>query len=278
MKKQINWSNFYFTRIHRNLGPITVSEQEEIRTADIGIFGLGGLGGSLTEHLARAGCQNFKICDYDKFDKTNLNRQICTLEDMGKYKVDHVENLLLKIDPETKIQKFYAINEENISEIVKDIDFAILVLDDLTASIIIARECRKMNVPLLESWGIPCLWAWWFTPQSIDYETCYELPTHNLTIEEIKGLEPISLKFILPKLFRIPGAKESYDREPGIFQDLLNGTHASPSFNPFVRITSSYLLVELIFAGILKIKQMILAPRILGFDYLRMKMIDYTFD
>jgi hypothetical protein len=277
MKKLINWSNEYFIRIHRNLGPITVNEQEQIRSARIGIFGLGGLGGSLAIQLARVGCQYFVICDNDKFDKTNLNRQICTLEDIGKYKIDRIENFILNIDPNTKIQKIYEVTEENITEIIQNVDFAVLTLDDLIASIIIARKCRKMNVPLLESWGIPCLWAWWFTSNSIDYEACYDLPTHNLSIEEIKEKNLASLKFILPKLFRIPGVKESYDREPGIYQSLLKGKHASPSFTPFVHFTSSYLLVEIIFAGILKTKSMIKAPRIVGFDYLRMKMIDFTF-
>jgi len=277
MKKIVNWSNSYFARIHRNLGPITLSEQEEIRKTHVGIFGLGGLGGSLAEQLARAGCQNFIICDHDKFDESNLNRQICTLEDLGRNKIDVIEQLLLKIDPQTKIQKYFEISKENILRIIKNIDIAILTLDDLIASIIIARQCRKKNVPLLESWGIPCLWAWWFTPKSIDYETCYDLPTYNMSIEEIERFDQLTLQLILPKLFQIPGVKETYDREQGIFQDFLNGKHPSPSFAPFVNITSSYLLVELIFAGILKIKQKILAPRILGFDYLRMKMIDFTF-
>jgi len=277
MKKFKNWSKNYYTRISRNIGPITLSEQEKIRKTHIGIFGLGGLGGSLAEYLARAGCQNITICDYDQFDRTNLNRQICRLEDVGRNKADVVEELILKIDPETKIQKFYQLNEKKISKILDEVDLAILALDDLVASILIARECRKMNIPVLESWGIPCLWAWWFTSKSIEYEKCYDLPTYNLSINEIKNSKLVSLQTILPKLFRIPGVKESYDRESGIFQGLLNGIQASPSFTPFVNITSSYLLIELIFTGILKIKQMILAPRIIGFDYLRMKMIDFTF-
>ena len=277
MEKPEHWSDSYFTRVHRNIGPITLNEQEEIQNTCVGIFGLGGLGGPLAEQLMRTGCQNFIICDYDKFDESNLNRQLCTMDDLGKYKVEVLEQLLLKIDPEANIQRYDQITEKNIFKIIKKIDLAILTLDDLITSILISRECRKMDVPMLESWGIPCLWAWWFTGKSIDYEKCYNLPTRNMSIKQIKNLDQLPLQLIIPKLFQIPGVIESYDREPGVIQDLLNGTHPSPAFTPFVNITSSYLLVELICAGILKIKPMILAPRILGFDYIRMKMIDFTF-
>jgi hypothetical protein len=257
-----------------------ISEQEKLRKTQIGILGVGGLGGPLIEQLTRSGCQNFVICDFDKYEESNLNRQLCTIEDIGKYKVDVVGNFLHKIDPKINIKKYYEINQNNLSKMIKNLDIVVLTLDDLITSIIISRECRKMNIPMLESWGIPCLWAWWFTSESIDYESCYRLKTHNLSSARLYSNDNPKFKsnhLFLPKIFQIPGVKKLYDREPGVFEEMMSGSISARSFTPFIRITASYLAIEVIFAGILKVKPMVLAPKIMGYDYIKMKPVDMLF-
>jgi hypothetical protein len=277
-----SWSEGYFKHIQRNIGPIKLEEQEILRTHKIGILGVGGLGGPLIEQLVRTGCQNFVICDDDKFDESNLNRQLCTLQDMGRYKVDITEEFLKKIDPEIKIDKYYKITKDNISEILREVDLIALMLDDLTTSILIARECRERNIPMVESWGIPLLFAWWFTPNNIDYESCYGLNSHSLSITQIKEENLMqnltASNILLPKLFAIPGVTELYNREPNMFSSMMEGAIPLRSFSPFVRMTASYLAIEVIFTGLLKLRPMILAPQIKGFDYIRMTPIDTTIE
>ncbi|MBD3212413.1 MAG: hypothetical protein GF311_07380, partial [Candidatus Lokiarchaeota archaeon] len=77
------WKDSYRERTARNIGHITYKEQEILRTSKIAIMGVGGLGGTLTEQLVRVGCQNIVICDKDIYDITNLNRQLCTENDIG---------------------------------------------------------------------------------------------------------------------------------------------------------------------------------------------------
>ncbi|MCK4239241.1 MAG: ThiF family adenylyltransferase [Candidatus Lokiarchaeota archaeon] len=273
-----NWSDSYWNRIKRNIGPIKILEQEKLRSSSITIFGLGGLGGSVAEQLAMSGIEYLTICDNQTFKESNLNRQICTREDIGKYKVDIIEKLLRKKDSDITVYKYYVVSEKNISKLLRNTATSVLTLDDPVASILIARECLKRDIPLLESWGIPYLWAWWFTSKNIDYETCYRFDTNEMTINEIKQSEEILLnmkKRVFNIMQQFPSILETYDREKGTVERLLSGQIPFVSFAPIVRMTVSYLSFEIIFSGILKIKQMILAPNIIGFDYIQMKPINF---
>ena len=272
------WSNSYWERVTRNIGPITYQEQETIRTSRVAVLGVGGLGGPLAENLVRSGCQNLVICDFDVFDESNLNRQICTIEDVGKRKIDVMEEFLRKIDPEVTIKKFFKIMERNIDAVLEDVKVVALTLDDPATSIFIARECRKRGIPMVESWGVPFLFTWWFTPDSVDYENCYGLETYHYSYSELANMKKevnfAAYQALLPKVFRMPGVREKYDREPGAFEEMMSGNIGARSFAPFVRITSDLLSVDIIFSGMLNVKPKNLAPNLKGFDYLQMKICE----
>ena len=271
-----NWSSFYSNFIDRNIGLVSIEEQEKIRNSSIAVFGVGGLGGTLAEELARSGCEHISLFDNATFEVSNLNRQLCYKEDIGRFKVEVIEKYLKKINPDIIINKGLEITENNISNVLKNISLAVLTLDDPVTSILIARECLKMKIPLLESWGIPYLWAWWFTPQSIDYEMCYGFNTKKISIEKIRNSKEIitNMKMkIFNKLLQFPEIRERYDREKGTVNSLLSGKIPFVSFAPIVRMTASFLTIEIIFSGIIKAKKMILAPNVLGYDYIKMKPI-----
>ena len=275
-EKLFNWSNSYWERVTRNIGPITYQEQEMIRTSRVAVLGVGGLGGPLAENLVRAGCQNLVICDFDVFDESNLNRQICTIEDIGKRKIDKIEEFLRKIDPEVTIKKFFKITENNIDAVLEGVKVVALTLDDPATSIFISRECRKRIIPMVESWGVPFLFTWWFTPNSVDYENCYSLDTYHYSYSELvnmkKEINLATRQALLPKVFTMPGVREKYDREQGAFEEMMAGNIGARSFTPFVRITSDFLSVDVIFSGILNLKPRNLAPNLKGFDYINMEV------
>jgi len=275
-QKLDNWSNSYWERVTRNIGPIKFEEQETIRTSRVAILGVGGLGGPLAENLVRSGCQDLVICDFDVFDESNLNRQICTTEDIGKRKIDVMETFLRKIDLEVKVKKFFKITENNIDKVLEGVKVVALTLDDPATSIFIARECRKRGIPMVESWGVPFLFTWWFTPDSVDYENCYGLDTYHYSYSELASKEKevnlATYQALLPKVFGMPGVKKKYDREPGAFEEMMAGNIGARSFAPFVRITSDFLSVDVIFSGILGTKPKNLAPNLKGFDYINMEV------
>ena len=264
------WSQEYAHQISRNIGHVTLKEQELIQRTPIGVFGVGGLGGLLSEQLVRTGCEHLVICDRDVFELSNLNRQICMNEHMGDLKIDVVAEHLGKINPNVQVNKFNAVNLDTIDSLLKDVKIVALTLDDPIGSILIARECRKKNIPMVETWGIPYIWSFWFTQHSIDYETCYDLDTHDMTIEELFTSGMTSFGDLFPKLTQFPRISEMYDRYPGMWDKMKRGEIPYRSFAPFIGISASYLCAEIIFTGILGVKPMNLAPNVVGFDYLRM--------
>ena len=275
-----NWSQSYWDQVKRNIGLVSLKEQECLREAQIAVLGQGGLGGPLTEQLARSGCENFVICDNDKFDESNLNRQVCVRADIGKFKVDVVEKLLKNINPEIKVCKYYEVNELNVLNIINRSSVVVLALDDIITSILISRKCREKKILLLEAWAVPYIWAWWFTSESEDYETCYGFKTKNMTISKISQSKSLLLdlkKQLLNKLMQFPGIIDRYDREKGVFEEIRSGKRPFVSLAPIIRIAASYLAFEVIFSGILKIKKMTLAPQIIGYDYFKSKIIKFKF-
>ena len=60
----------------RSIGLLGEENFNKIQDKVIAVFGLGGVGGTALEALARTGFQRFIIVDFDKVDPSNLNRQI----------------------------------------------------------------------------------------------------------------------------------------------------------------------------------------------------------
>ena len=58
---------------------------EKLTNAKVAVFGLGGVGSFVCEGLARSGIGNFVLVDFDKIDKSNINRHlIATQKTIGK--------------------------------------------------------------------------------------------------------------------------------------------------------------------------------------------------
>jgi hypothetical protein len=267
-----DWSAQYWEHVNRNIGLVSFHEQEIIRTSKIAVLGVGGIGGPVAENLVRAGCQQLVLADRDVFDATNLNRQLCTLEDIGRYKVNVVEEFLQNIDPEVQITKYTTIAPVNISKMLKGVDVVALTLDGPITSILIARECRKRKIPMCETWAVPSLFCWFFTPESVDYETLYQLGTHHLSNEELElqrdQLKLTTCRSLFSKIIHLLGVEDKYDKEPGAYDMMMKEQIGIRSFAPIVRLNADFLAMELIFAGILGTKPMSLAPQYRELAYL----------
>ncbi len=280
LKYSSKWSKEYSEQIERNLGLVSYKDQEKIRTSRIAILGTGGLGGPLAEQLIRTGCENLVICDSDIYTISNLNRQLCTTEDLGKLKVDALDIYLKKINPNAKILKYYDINENNINKMLNGISIVCLTLDDPITSIIIARACYQEKIPLIESFAIPYLFAWWFTQDNILYEDCYGFQTRHLSIHEMISSQDKNFydnTIFIKKLLKIPGMNKTYNRINGTTDKLLSGDIPARSLAPIVQLNSSYLAINILYAGLLGLKSVILAPRIEGYDYIRNISINLNF-
>lgn len=141
----------YETAFSRNIGWLTLSEQQKLRRKRVAIAGLGGVGGSHLLTLARLGVEKFSIADPDIFELANFNRQAgASVSTLDKSKVEVLARMALDINPEADIKCFsQGVSEQNLSEFFRDVD---LYVDGLDFFAFEAREqvfkyCAENRIP-----------------------------------------------------------------------------------------------------------------------------------
>lgn len=82
------------------------SIHKKLKSATVGIAGLGGLGSNVAVSLARIGIGKLIIADFDTVEPSNLNRQQYFVEQLGKNKVAALIDNLKKINPYIQIEGF----------------------------------------------------------------------------------------------------------------------------------------------------------------------------
>ena len=129
---------------------------EKLSKSKVAVFGLGGVGSYVVEALARAGVGHLIIIDYDKFDETNINRQIGALHStIGKYKINVMQDRLLDINPDIKIEKYLPTDikdgEENL--ITSDFTYVVDAIDTMTSKLKLIEKCDSENVKIITVTG-----------------------------------------------------------------------------------------------------------------------------
>ena len=111
-------------RYKKNIGSVITEEsQEKILTKTFGIIGCGGNGGYIAEYLARLGAKKIIIYDGDRYEESNLNRQVfCNSETIGLYKVDAAFEELIKINPAIEYEihaEYFGDKEEHAENLLQ---------------------------------------------------------------------------------------------------------------------------------------------------------------
>ena len=137
----------------RSIGLLGEENFNLIQDKVIAVFGLGGVGGTALEALARTGFKHFIIVDFDKVDASNLNRQILyTVKDIGKNKVDAAKERILSINPEAEIQAIFDKAQDFDSN--QPIDFMVDAIDDVDGKLFLLKTAQEKNIPQIMSLGM----------------------------------------------------------------------------------------------------------------------------
>lgn len=132
------------------------SSTDTLRSKNVIIFGLGGVGSYVAEAVARAGVGNITIVDNDKVSLTNLNRQLCALHStVGMMKTEVVKTRILDINPECNVN---AVNEFYLPEIsdsfnLDSYDYIADAIDTVKAKIDLAQKAYFNNIPIISCMG-----------------------------------------------------------------------------------------------------------------------------
>ena len=120
--------------------------QNKLKGRHVAVFGLGGVGGTAVEALARAGIGHLTIVDFDTVSESNINRQIIALNSViGQKKADLFAARLLDINPGLKLDcicDFYSKNMEQELFSTKP-DFVVDAIDTMRSKIDLLVFCKE---------------------------------------------------------------------------------------------------------------------------------------
>ncbi len=137
----------------RSIGLLNEENFNLIQDKAIAIFGLGGVGGTALEALARTGFKHFLIVDFDKVDPSNLNRQILyTAKDIGRNKVEAAKERILSINPEADVQIFNHKTQD--FDFNQKIDFIVDAIDDVNGKLYLLSKAKEKDIPFIMSLGM----------------------------------------------------------------------------------------------------------------------------
>ena len=142
-----------FVRSERMLGSAAM---ERLSAARVAVFGVGGVGGHLTEALARAGVGAIDLFDHDCVSLSNINRQIVALHStVGKPKVEVMRERILDINPACRVrtyQDFYL--PENADQYPLDgYSYIADAIDTVSAKIELAVRAERAGIPIISAMG-----------------------------------------------------------------------------------------------------------------------------
>jgi tRNA A37 threonylcarbamoyladenosine dehydratase len=142
-----------FDRTKRLFGADTMNK---LKNSHVAVFGIGGVGGHAADALVRSGIGEITIVDSDDVAESNINRQlIATTKTIGRKKVAVMEEHLLEINPEVKIQAydcFFLPETKNQFDFFQ-YDYVIDAVDTVTAKLALVEACKEAGVPIVSSMG-----------------------------------------------------------------------------------------------------------------------------
>lgn len=195
---------------------------EKLKSTNVLIVGLGGVGSYAAEFIARSGVGKITIVDGDEVDNTNINRQLPALKStVGKPKVEVVAQRLLDINPElelTSLNEF--LSPERAMEVVTDeFDYVMDCIDSVTPKLNLLLAAKRKKLKVISAMG-----AGGKTDPSKIKVTDISKTYHDMLSKQIrKRLR----KHKIDKGIRVVFSTESPDRESVEFTD---GTNFKKSF------------------------------------------------
>lgn len=140
-------------RYLRNFKSLGEVDQIRLLESAVCIVGLGGLGGLVTETLARMGIGCFHLVDGDVFEAHNLNRQLLSGTDqIGIAKADAAIKRVETINPGLDvIASRDFITDENAEKLVMSSDLVVDCLDNIQSRFTLQAAAKRAGIPMVSA-------------------------------------------------------------------------------------------------------------------------------
>lgn len=135
-------------RYKRQLELIGEDGQTRLEEATVLVVGAGGLGNICAKFLASSGVGYIEIWDFDKVEKSNLNRQILfNDESVGKPKAVALANTIRKINPNITCDGIY--ERFDYPYTLEDVNVVVDCSDNMETAYYLEQEALEEGIPLV---------------------------------------------------------------------------------------------------------------------------------
>lgn len=147
---QVEFYSFIEEAFSRNT---KIVESDQMKNMQAIILGAGSVGSFIALELAKVGIGSIILADDDKFAYHNISRHQCGIHDVGKFKVDALEERIADINPFCKVVVFrdqiQHVNPEMLKEAMWKNSIFICCADNRHAAYICKELVSEYHIPMV---------------------------------------------------------------------------------------------------------------------------------
>lgn len=138
-------------RYRRNLNALSEGDMALLSARRVAVIGCGGLGGYAIEYLCRLGIGEIVAVDGDRFEESNLNRQILADSgSIGDYKAERAAARASLVNPLVRVSAVTArLDGRNGREILAGVHIVIDAVDSIPARLMLQGVAEELGIPLV---------------------------------------------------------------------------------------------------------------------------------
>ena len=140
-------------RYARNMRSFSTQDQKTLLESRVTVVGTGGLGGTVSETLARIGVGSLTLIDGDRFDESNLNRQLFSTEAL----IDHPKaaaaaDRINSVNATVQVTHHGCkLDDGNALELISGSDVTVDCLDNLPARFTLQTASQSAGIPMVSA-------------------------------------------------------------------------------------------------------------------------------
>jgi molybdopterin/thiamine biosynthesis adenylyltransferase len=236
----------YYSFTGRNLGFIDEREQQLLRQARVFVCGVGGMGGAAFMALARAGVGKFVIADIDRFEVSNLNRQVFAFADeVGREKAEVAAEAARRINPTIEIDVLDESWTSELSGIAERCPVIVNGMDDIAAGVHLYRTARDAAATVIDAYMSPLPSVIVVRPDDPRPEERLNYPTRNKDWRDIDEADRRAAMLAEIEHVMLHSSSRNYV-DLAIAGEVAAGRRSRMSFAPMVISTGMLMAYEAI--------------------------------
>ncbi len=228
----------------RNIGFVTPDEQARLRAAAIFVAGVGGMGGACLASLVRAGVGRLGVADIERFELSNLNRQVfANLDTVGHEKATASAEAVRRINPQATLEVLGVEWTARLDGIAASYPVIVNGCDDIAATVALYRAARTHGATVIDAYAAPLPSVTVVRPGAPCPEERLAYPTRGrpwdeLTEDETRGAFLKELEYVLTH------SSSASHIDLRVAADVAAGKRSRMSFAPMVITTGNLMAYE----------------------------------